>query len=259
MKRNASAVQRYVERMSGLSARAPMQRVETRSSPNEALLIDAEGELHGLSASTIIGRDVSLVDFAVLHDSVSRRHVELRRDYDTARWWVRDLESTNGTFLDGIRVEGVQEIRNQQLLVLGHIGFVFLLDDPVQRPLVQPTVRCSPGTVVRLVALPGGDGLVEYKGRKIRLGAVEFAFVYQLGRRLIDEREAPDATRGFVRSIELGALIEATCAGPIAPIRQISGWVQRRLRMFGGKDLVEAHDRLGYRLRVDPLIVKPPP
>lgn len=50
----------------------------------------------------LIGRHPSAQVF-LDHDTVSRRHAELRLD-PFGRWWIRDLGSTNGTLVNGERV-----------------------------------------------------------------------------------------------------------------------------------------------------------
>ena len=42
-------------------------------------------------------------DFQVMDKRVSRAHVEIV--FEAGHWWVKDLHSTNGTYLNGIRVE----------------------------------------------------------------------------------------------------------------------------------------------------------
>ncbi len=51
----------------------------------------------------IVGRD-SDADFVVSRSSVSRQHARLYHDDDGA-WWVEDLNSTNGTFVNEVRVK----------------------------------------------------------------------------------------------------------------------------------------------------------
>ncbi len=46
-----------------------------------------------------IGRSSTLNDYAIADDSVSRRHVDLR--HEDNQWWVEDLNTTNGTILNG--------------------------------------------------------------------------------------------------------------------------------------------------------------
>src|SRR5690349_7895403 len=55
-----------------------------------------------VSQHTLIGRAPNL-PIILDHDTVSRRHAELFCD-PFGRWWIRDLESTNGTTVNGERV-----------------------------------------------------------------------------------------------------------------------------------------------------------
>ncbi len=60
----------------------------------------------------------------VLDDSsVSRRHAEVRRGDDG--WYVRDLESTNGTYVNGARVgPGEQPVRPRDVVQFGKVALV---------------------------------------------------------------------------------------------------------------------------------------
>jgi diguanylate cyclase (GGDEF)-like protein len=60
-----------------------------------------------LNRQYIVGRD-SEAGFVVSRSSVSRQHARLYGD-DDGQWWVEDLSSTNGTFVNEVR------IRNQRL------------------------------------------------------------------------------------------------------------------------------------------------
>ena len=55
--------------------------------------------------------------------TVSRRHAEVRRD--GARYWVRDVGSLNGTYLNGERVEDGEMIDGNELQV-GKFKLVFV-------------------------------------------------------------------------------------------------------------------------------------
>jgi pSer/pThr/pTyr-binding forkhead associated (FHA) protein len=66
-------------------------------------------------------------DIVLVDDSVSTVHAKLQRREGV--WVVVDLESTNGTFVDGERVEGEAPIAPGALLRFGGIGMLFESSD----------------------------------------------------------------------------------------------------------------------------------
>jgi hypothetical protein len=72
------------------------------------------------AAVMTIGR-ASDCDCVIAEPSVSRRHASLRRAGD--RWLLRDLGSSNGTRVNGIRVTDEVEIRPGDQLNLGGVRF----------------------------------------------------------------------------------------------------------------------------------------
>ncbi len=126
----------------------------------------------------------------LLSDRVSVEHAEIfRRE---GRLWVRDLGSTNGTFLNGARLEGERALRGGDLLRFADLEFrlaPYSFPDPVRdtrtkvlsqreiadfldeqieefarllerravRPLFQPVQRLSDGAVVGYELLSRGD------------------------------------------------------------------------------------------------------
>lgn len=68
-------------------------------------------------------------DLELRDTCVSRNHAEVR--FDGERWWVKDLGSANGTYLDGLRIENVP-LSEKAELELGKGGPVLTLE--VERP-----------------------------------------------------------------------------------------------------------------------------
>jgi DNA-binding winged helix-turn-helix (wHTH) protein len=70
----------------------------------------------------VLGRDAT-ADVQVDHVTVSRKHaaIEVRGDEAT----IQDLSSKNGTFVDGVRIEGASPLRGGQTVVLGDASLVF--------------------------------------------------------------------------------------------------------------------------------------
>jgi pSer/pThr/pTyr-binding forkhead associated (FHA) protein len=76
-----------------------------------------------------IGRDASC-DLAIPDMTVSRRHARLERTKDG--WLITDLESTNGTRVNGWRVRGKVPVRAGDVVSFGNLETVFWRgDDPV--------------------------------------------------------------------------------------------------------------------------------
>lgn len=105
--------------------------------------------VHALSIddTTVIGRDprCQIAIDPVLFGSVSRRHAEVRpseqiEDADRPTWWVCDLNSSNGTYLNGKRLRGCQILRSGDRISLGNDGpeyiFEYLADFNTSRAAV---------------------------------------------------------------------------------------------------------------------------
>jgi putative nucleotidyltransferase with HDIG domain len=80
----------------------------------------------------------------VLDDSsVSRRHAELRFA-PPAGWIVRDLESTNGTYLNGQRLAGERPVRTKDIVQFGKVALMVDLAEngaPVEQPQVLDDIK----------------------------------------------------------------------------------------------------------------------
>ena len=73
-----------------------------------------------------IGRDASC-DLSIAHMTVSRRHAQLERTRDG--WLITDLESTNGTRVNGWRVRGKVPVRAGDVVSFGNLETVFWRGD----------------------------------------------------------------------------------------------------------------------------------
>lgn len=62
-----------------------------------------------LSGDVVLGRDPAMAGVVLDHPQVSRRHAEIR--FDRGRTVIRDLRSTNGTWVEGGRINGWTELR----------------------------------------------------------------------------------------------------------------------------------------------------
>lgn len=79
----------------GFSPAAPVLRIRVGESESSA-------KSYKFESPFLIGRDESCA-VTVKHDYVSRRHAEVV--YENGGWWIRDLNSANGLFREGERIQ----------------------------------------------------------------------------------------------------------------------------------------------------------
>lgn len=83
------------------------------------------GEWHSLGLRpTTFGRDHNL-PAGILDPCVSRRHLEVRYDDVQRSFYAIDLQSRNGVVINGERVRGYRELRDEDSIQLGHTVLVF--------------------------------------------------------------------------------------------------------------------------------------
>jgi len=68
------------------------------------------------------GRDATLVTHALRAQDVSRRHAQIQVDTDGSVL-VRDLESSNGTFVSGMQIHGAVTARHGDEICIGRWRF----------------------------------------------------------------------------------------------------------------------------------------
>ena len=132
-------------------------------------LTDPNGHEHRLPAqSAIIGRAVEC-DVVITSKSVSREHTRIRRE--GRRWFVEDLGSTNGTYLNDERVTGSLNLLDGDNLKVGDVSFVF--HDP------ETTTRESP---IPDLEVDTAAGVVRVNRKAVSLSPKEYlllAFLYE--------------------------------------------------------------------------------
>jgi hypothetical protein len=104
--------------------------MEQRSGPqgtSTARLVIREGPLPGQAfpvagGRAYIGRDVAN-DIVIDNPEVSRRHASIYQE--AGRYVIEDLGSTNGTFVNGVRVTGPQPLHDGDIVGLGQVVLAF--------------------------------------------------------------------------------------------------------------------------------------
>lgn len=104
----------------------PSMTVASLTAPGAGVtcaLILPDGTRHVLETERVtIGRQ-STCSIVIKDTNVSREHAQFRRGRDG--WTVRDLGSTNGTKINGVRVEGEQLLANGDVVLVGSIPVRF--------------------------------------------------------------------------------------------------------------------------------------
>lgn len=79
-----------------------------------------------------LGRNAALCDQVIDDDTVSRSHARLLWQPQSSRWYVEDLNSSNGTWLDGRALEAYEPVAlyHGALLTLGQLQLAVAVEDP---------------------------------------------------------------------------------------------------------------------------------
>jgi HD-GYP domain-containing protein (c-di-GMP phosphodiesterase class II) len=71
---------------------------------------------------------LSSLEIVLEDSSVSRRHAEVRLGNNA--WWVRDLQSTNGTYVNGVRLgAGERQLHSRDIVQFGKIAMIVELNE----------------------------------------------------------------------------------------------------------------------------------
>ena len=117
----------------------------------------------------------------VLDDSsVSRRHAEVRHGDDG--WHVRDLESTNGTYVNGVRIgTAEQQLKARDIVQFGKVAVIVEMTEATVEgpPSNQHVVAGHPGVKLTLLdvqgfPIPARWHLVTRSGRPLSPAAEAF-------------------------------------------------------------------------------------
>ncbi len=109
-------------------------------------LLDAHGTQVGhflLSGPITLGRaDDNTI--TVSHDVVSRHHLEIKPEGDS--WWVYNLKSTNGVYIDGRLIQHREKLRFPILIGIGVGGFYMRIQQHRSDATVVPSLQSPTST-----------------------------------------------------------------------------------------------------------------
>ena len=138
--------------------------------PPGPYLTDPAKQEHLLPAETaIIGRAIEC-DVVITSTRVSREHARLRRG--GRKWYLEDLGSTNGTYLNEERLLRPMELRDGDQISVGEINFIF--HDP------DTTTRENP---IPDLEVDSAAGVVRVNRKPVTLSPKEYALLAYLHNR----------------------------------------------------------------------------
>ncbi|ALO65549.1 DUF3662 and FHA domain-containing protein [Arthrobacter alpinus] len=101
---------------------APVYKRQTPAAQGQPVL-DIDGQRYALNASSIVLGRSSEADILIDDTGVSRKHLEIRCEAGSNT--AVDLGSTNGSFVDGHRVQGSTELRDGASITMGRTEIIF--------------------------------------------------------------------------------------------------------------------------------------
>ncbi|HRF46792.1 MAG TPA: FHA domain-containing protein [Anaerolineales bacterium] len=121
------------------STRSP-RTIAQRMAPARLVVIEpgtagfSRGQTFPLGPVNALGRAVT-ADVACRDDGASLEHAMIH--HREQRWWLEDLDSKNGTWLNQQRVEGASPLRGGDIIAIASIVFQFIEADGAE-PDRQP-------------------------------------------------------------------------------------------------------------------------
>ncbi|MBM4385825.1 MAG: FHA domain-containing protein [Deltaproteobacteria bacterium] len=108
-------------RVSERTQRRGHARLEIRNGGFEGLTYEID------ALETLIGRNPT-TDITLLDEGISREHAIIQFDPDSGEYTVEDLQSTNGTKVNGKRVRS-SVLKSGDEVQIGHTRFQFLIGE----------------------------------------------------------------------------------------------------------------------------------
>jgi pSer/pThr/pTyr-binding forkhead associated (FHA) protein len=103
----------------------------------------------------LVGRD-SKCHLRPASQSISKRHCELLNRGE--KWFLRDLNSTNGTFVNDEQVTGEREIQDGDILKIGPLEFGVSIEVQAEKPTeVEKDTKAPEATAAPAAAAPAHD------------------------------------------------------------------------------------------------------
>jgi pSer/pThr/pTyr-binding forkhead associated (FHA) protein len=88
-----------------------------------------EGTYHPLGRRTlVVGRDEA-AGLQILDEEVSRKHLQIRQDEKTSKYFALDMKSANGVFINGRQIQGEALLEDGDTIQIGKSKLHFTTAD----------------------------------------------------------------------------------------------------------------------------------
>jgi FOG: FHA domain len=127
VKAGTFSIDATMEKSATATPAAPPKAPQSPPRPpaNQQAVLDINGQRYALNAdSVVLGRSAD-ADIPIDDPGTSRRHVEIVRDGNRA--WAVDLGSTNGSYVNGQRVQGREELFDGSIVTMGRTRITYRL------------------------------------------------------------------------------------------------------------------------------------
>ncbi|MFF3038043.1 FhaA domain-containing protein [Arthrobacter citreus] len=125
LKPGSLAIDSATEKSRAAAARTPQPPAPRQSPARMQPVLDIDGQRYSLNASSVVLGRSSEADILVDDTGVSRRHLEIRTVGGTVR--AVDLGSTNGSYVNGQKVQGETILTDGSTIAMGRTRIVFRL------------------------------------------------------------------------------------------------------------------------------------
>ena len=98
---------------------------------------DLAGQAIGIERDMLVGRHQA-ADIVLQAAEISRKHAAFLLKEDVL--WLQDLGSSNGTFVNDVRITETVELKQDDVLQFASLKFTVLKTDEVAVPAVEPTI-----------------------------------------------------------------------------------------------------------------------
>lgn len=146
---------------------AIMSKIDAQTILASQYLLDPIGHEHKIQyGSTILGRSI---DCAVIINDVRVSREHSRIFHEGHHWYIEDLKSTNGTYLNNERVTKIMELRDGDTIQIGDTSFSFHDPDSTIADLPFPNL-----------IIDFQECFVRVNRKKVLLSPKEYALIVHL-------------------------------------------------------------------------------